>query len=153
MDTRLLSLTSRELVAAEAQYHISRYKICTKEKKDHKDEKEDQDEAYTSVESSAYDRLWLHQEGHFHSTPCGRYGRVDWPIIYFMNTLGVTMVKSHTKKHITSVGGWRQNLVKVHIFPGDKGKLLVATDNLTVQMLAAEYMKVKDELEKKSNAF
>ncbi|KAI0230442.1 hypothetical protein LSAT2_019238 [Lamellibrachia satsuma] len=67
-------------------------------------------------------------------------------LIYFMNTLGVTAVRNHTRKHTRRriEGEFGESL---HMFDGDNGRLLVVSDKLTVEMVATEYMKVKIELD------
>ena len=56
-DKKILALTSRDIVAAEAHYHCSCYKIYTKVKtkeREHESEKTERDEWYKIVEKQAY---------------------------------------------------------------------------------------------------
>ena len=60
-DEKILAITSRDIVAAEAHYHCSCYKIYTKVKtkeREHECEKTDRDERYQIVEKEAYANLF-----------------------------------------------------------------------------------------------
>ena len=60
-DEKILALTSRDIVAAEAHYHCSCYMIYTKVKtkeREHECEKTDRDEWYQIVEKEAYANLF-----------------------------------------------------------------------------------------------
>ena len=62
-----------------------------------------------------------------------------------MKAHGVEEVQASTKKHIRRKlqGEFKESLL---IFPNDTGKLFVIPDNLKITALAAEYMRLKGEL-------
>ena len=93
---------------------------------------------YSRTESSAHGMLFDHiRKVIFPEPRVATMVELTDKLIDFMSTIGVTVVRNHAKKFI-------RRRIKGE-FAGDKGKLLVMPDNLTVQMLATEYMKVKNE--------
>ena len=152
MDGKMLSITARELVAAETHYDKSCYIAYTRQrcfKSEQEEKKNEPDRVYARAEHAAYCRLFYYIRyllTLFLQPHMSTMVELTDKLIHFMNTLGVTVVKNHTKKHIrrrleTEFGE------SLHILPGDKGRLLVVPDNLSMQMLATEYLKVKNELD------
>ena len=155
MDSKMLSITSRELVAVEAHYHKSCYIAYTRQRPSpsvSQEEKEDSGAVYARAEQCAYEMLFnFIRQTLFTKPHVTKMVGLSEQLVLFMNMQGVTVVKSHTRKHI-----WRKLELEfgesLYIVPGEKGKLLVIPDNLTVQMIALEYMKLKGEFDALSNS-
>ena len=136
MDEKILAVTSRDIVAAEAHYHHSCYKNYTRMKISHEpeDDKEDGDED-EMAEKVAHTNLF-------------EYIRSD--IIPNKKIVTVTSLAAKLKSFIPSGRmnkstrkNFRRRLESelgnsVHIFQDDRGWLIMVPDNITVQDVVVE---------------
>lgn len=150
MDSRILAIVSRELVAAEGHYHRSCYRLYTKadvSKQEGTSKKDDDAEAqYEAAVNQPYSELFLFIRTEIFGNPQVMM-RTDLVsrMVASMNSLGIAQIKESTKKHVS-----RKLESKfagaLHIFPDGKGKLLLFPDNLSMKELAKENQSLKREL-------
>ena len=144
-DERIIAITSRDIVAAEAHYHASCYKLYTVKIRDSECHETDEDAIYKIIEREAYKELFVYIRSEI--IP---YKKIV-PVTFLANKLeslmscNVEFMNDSTKKHI------RRNLElelgnAVDIFPDGKGKLLVVPDNLTVKDVVLENQTLHQEL-------
>lgn len=148
-DERLIALTSRDIVAAEAHYHISCYKMYTKtdEKKVENDNGTDEYERYHTIEDEAYAELFEYIRTNV--IPNKRITPLtvlSARLESHMLTGGVRLLKDSTRKNMhrklkSELGD------SVDIFPDDKGKLLIVPDSVSVRDVALENQALRSELE------
>ena len=152
MDTAILAITSRDIVAAEAHYHRSCYRTYTrvKPKESPSGSGDDIEHAYSQEEKEAYDMLFSYMRTNLFLDP-----RIV-PMIHLieilvsnMNSLGVYDIKRQTKNHI------RRKLEAefgktIEIITDDKGKLFVLPDNLSREMIVKENLRLAAELDSTS---
>lgn len=150
MDNKILAVTSRELVAAEAHYHKTCYRDYTREYYSQTSIKsatvEDGDRTYADVEDDAYQMLFANIRDELFPNPrVLTMVELTASLVLYMKTHGMEEVQASTKKHIGRKlqGELKESLL---ISPDDTGKLLVIPDNLKITMLAAEHMRLKGEL-------
>uniref|UniRef100_H3B9B3 Uncharacterized protein n=1 Tax=Latimeria chalumnae TaxID=7897 RepID=H3B9B3_LATCH len=143
MDKKILSITSRELVAAEAHYHKSCLINYTRQRPAplaHTVESDNADLSYSNAEMTVYDMLFDHiRKTIFPEPHVVSMVELTEKLISFMNSLGVAAVKVHTKHIRRKLEGEFGD--SLQIFPSDR--LLIVPNNLTVQTLAKEYIKPK----------
>ena len=150
MDNKILAVTSRELVAAEAHYHKTCYRDYTREYYTQPRNKsatvEDGDRTYADAEDDAYQMLFANIRDDLFPNP-RVLTMVDLTenLVLYMKAHGVEEVRASTKKHIRRKlqGKFGESLL---IFPDHSGKLLVIPDNLKITALAAEQMRMKGKL-------
>ena len=149
MDSRVMAILSRDIVAAEGQYHRSCYRTYTREVgiSDSRDEsKVGDDVQYEDVLNQSYSELFVFIRNDLFVNPrVTTMVELSDRLFASMNSFGVKEVKDSTKKHI------RRKLESefgksLHIFPDAKGKLLLCPDNLTVCELAKQNQSLKTEL-------
>lgn len=156
-DATILAVTSREIVAAEAHYHRSCYREYTRHldrphhttTDDMNDEMESTDDGtYTTAERDSYVELFEYiREEVLTSPDVITLSNLTSRLTLTMKYKGATDIKPSTRTHI------RRKLERefgssIHIFPDDKGKLLLVPDNLSVFELAKMYHATKQELER-----
>lgn len=152
-DESILAATSRDIVAAEAHYHVSCYKNYTRGKsKEHehndsdgKENETDGDKLYVMIESEAYENLF----------DCIRSEVIPNKKIVALASLTKNLessiisrggnLRAYTKKHI------RRTLESelgdsVDIFPDDKGKLLMVPDSVSLEDVVLENQTLHREL-------
>ena len=105
MDHKIIAITSRELVAAEAHYHKSCYRNYTRGEKQKStvEPSSDDDIRYQTDEQNAYHLLCDHIRSTLFSEPqTMRLTTLTDRLAEFMGTLGYTsdQVKQQTKNHI-----------------------------------------------------
>ena len=150
LDQRMIAITSRELVAGEGHYHKSCYRNYTREMKPRTEDTsvvEDDDEAaYRKAEQEAYKMLFKDIRDSICVDPkVMRLTKLTEQFVQIMQSLGQREVKSHTKKHI------RRKLesefgTSLHFVACSNGRVLLYPDNLSVQTLVVESIKLEDEL-------
>jgi len=150
MDNKILAVTSRELVAAEAHYHKTCYRDYTREYYSQPSSKsataEDGGRTYADVEDDAYQMLFANiRDDWFPNPRVLTMVELTASLVLYMTAHGVEEVQASTKKHIRLKlqGKFGENLL---IFPDDTGNLLGITDNRKITTLAAEQMRMKGEL-------
>ena len=150
MDNKILAVTSRELVAAEAHYHKTCYRDYTREYYTQPRNKsatvEDGDRTYADVEDDAYQMLFANiRDDLFPNPRVLTMVELTAKLVLYMKAHGVEEVQASTKKHIRRKlqGEFGESLL---IFPDDNGKLLVIPDNLKITTLAAEQIRMEGEL-------
>lgn len=152
-DANILAVT-RDIVAAEAQYHVSCYKNYTRVKKiEHdckdKNEKEnetDGDELYQSVEREAYEDLFKYIRTDIISNKkIVPITSLTTKLESFMWSGGVEHLHDSTRKHICRK--LESELGKsVDIFSDDKGKLLMVPDSVSFKDVVLENQMLQREL-------
>eukprot|EP00745_Piridium_sociabile_P027749 TRINITY_DN44663_c0_g1_i3.p1 TRINITY_DN44663_c0_g1~~TRINITY_DN44663_c0_g1_i3.p1 ORF type:complete len:1606 (-),score=395.32 TRINITY_DN44663_c0_g1_i3:590-5317(-) len=151
VDSRVMTILSRDIVAAEGQYHRSCYRAYTREVdirfSDARDKsKVGDDVQYEDAVNQSYSELFLFIRNDLVANPrVTTMAELSGKLFASMNSFGVEHVKDSTKKHI------RRKLESefgksLHIFPDAKGKLLLCPDNLTVCELAKENQSLKTVL-------
>ena len=144
-DDKILSVTSRDMVAAEVHYHVSCYKDYTRIMKK-SDYKADGDEIYKNIERQAYEKLFKYiRTDIIPQKMIVQVGTLVKKLESFMLDDGVTLLKDSSKKHI------RRNLEaqlgkSVDIFPDDKGKLLMVPDSVSLRDVILENQILEREL-------
>jgi hypothetical protein len=110
-------------------------------------EKTDQDEWYQRVEKEAYANLFDYiRTGIFHSKKIVLVTSLTMKLESFMLSGGVELLRDSTRKHIhrtlkSELGD------SVHLFPDDKGKLLMVPDSVSLQDVVLENQSLRRELE------
>ncbi|KAG1659185.1 hypothetical protein GQR58_022660 [Nymphon striatum] len=152
-DTKILALSSRELVAAEAHYHRSCYKEYTRKDVSKScvevcdDESDDESEtSYLEIEAECYQMLFSFTREHvISSLNVMRFSNIRKQLVDYMAAAGVKVKKS-TKKHVRRKieAEFGSNL---HIINDEKGRLVMYPDKLSADTLALRNIKMKEELE------
>lgn len=139
MVSRILAIVSRDLVVAEGHNHRC-YRLYTKEEVPLEMISSYEDDAAAAQYEAALNKSYNPQM----MTMTDLSSR----LVASMNSQGIVQVKKSTKKHI------RRNLEgefggALHIFPDEKGKLLLYPDcpDLSMRELAIENPEVKPEAE------
>lgn len=148
MDTRLLAITSRELVAAEAHYHKSCYRDYTREDKLLFEKPADADSAYNDAEKRSYEQLFAYIRSDLFQAPrVDKITNLSDRLSKFMEDAGYNAkgIKPQTKKHLRRKLE-REFQESLHIFSDDKGKLLIMPDNLSIVALAKENIALKEQM-------
>ena len=150
MDTKIIGLTSRELVAAEAHYHKSCYKSYTRSRPERDlpetQNEKDSDRQYSQKESEAYESLFEFVRGDLFARPrIIEMTKLCDVLESNMKCLGVELILQHTKKHLrrkleTEFGD------AIEIIATDKGKLLFIPNNLSKAMLVKENFQMAAQL-------
>ena len=151
MDSRLLAIVSRELVAAEAHYHRSCYRSYTKDpltsvEKDELSPLESTD--YECVEKCAYEQLYLYIRSELiPKALIATMTELTAKLILLMKSFGINEVKESVKKHI------RRKLENefgdtLHFIQNDKGKLIVYPDNISKHDLVKELCEYRSKVNK-----
>ena len=156
MDSRILAIVSRDLVAAEGHYHRSCYRIYTKEEVVQKEasvtEDDEAEAQYEAAVNESYNELFLFIRTELFSNPqVVTMTELTARVIASMNSNGIAQVRESTKKHL------RRKLESefagsLHIFPDGKGKLLIIPDNLSIMEVAKENLSLRLELQKLKSA-
>ncbi|KAG0728125.1 hypothetical protein GWK47_033150 [Chionoecetes opilio] len=154
LESRILGIVSRDIVAAEAHYHRSCYRFYTRgetsQQKDavSADDKEDED-IYEAAVSQSYSELFHYIRMELSGTPkVLMMTDVTSRLVAPMKSFGVDQVQDSTKKHL------RQRIEKefggfLHIIQDHNGKLHIYPDSLTVQELVRENQSLKKQLKTK----
>eukprot|EP00058_Branchiostoma_floridae_P019404 XP_002604894.1 hypothetical protein BRAFLDRAFT_77273 [Branchiostoma floridae] len=153
MDTRLLALVSRDLVAAEGHYHRSCYRLYTKVRanagcvKNDESEGREKNSPYECALDQAYKGLFdfIRNEVIANSKVL-KMTELSLRLADSMKSLGFPNVKDSTKKHM------RQRIERefastLHIFSDDKGRLVIHPDNVSKCDLIIRNQKLEKELE------
>lgn len=148
-DDKILAVTSRDIVAAEAHYHISCYKDYTriiKKDKGHNDEETDGDALYKRIEREAYNDLFKFiRTDIIPKKMIVQLSSLAMKLESFMLSSGITLMKDSTRKHIhrkleSELGN------AVNIFPDDTGKLLMVPESVTLNDVVLENQNLQREL-------
>jgi len=150
-DPKILAVASRDLVAAEAHYHHSCYRMYTNKGGETAttDVSPDAEEdcLYNEAERHANESLYTFIRDDLFTNP-RVLKMIDLTaiVVEVMSNTGITMTKESTKKHI------RRNIEKefadtLHFCKDDKGKTLVFPHTLTIYELVKENQKLKDKIE------
>lgn len=151
-DSHILTVTSRDIVAAEAHYHRSCYRDYTRNpsRQHHAlkvEDMETDDSQYWDIEQRSYENLFdFIREEVIASPDIIALKSLTHKLIQIMQSFGVSTVKESTKNHI------RRKLENefgnsIHIFPDDKGRLIVMPDSMSIYDLAKRFQATKQELE------
>ena len=150
LDDKILAITSRELVAAEARYHKSCYKADTRTYIcDTKAAEPDTAETrYHEREQQAYQMLFDHvRETLFNQPQVVKLTALTDVLLNNLRTIGFPNenIQSSTKKHIRRKleGEFAESL---HFIQADNGRVLVYPDNLSFDQLVNENMQMKEKL-------
>ena len=149
-DEKIIAVTSRDIVAAEAHYHVSCYKNFTSTKgyrpSSTNEKTDNEDTLYQKAEEEAYSELWHYVKD---DLVCNQ---AIVPLAALLDKLrrsilsrGINSVKDSTRTH------FRRKLEarfpeELHIFPDSRGKLLVMPQSLDAKELACRCQSLKVEL-------
>ena len=153
-DEKIIAATSREIVAAEAHYHVSCYKNYTRDgtktpeckDKSNKQNEIDESELYQEIEREAYTNLFAYIRTDI--IPNKKVVEVTCltsKLESFMLSSGVERMTNSTRKHI------RRRLESelessIDIFPDDKGKLLLVPESVSLKDVVLENQTLQREL-------
>ncbi|XP_062584618.1 uncharacterized protein LOC134246311 [Saccostrea cucullata] len=144
-DDKIIAVTSRDIVAAEAHYHISCYKEYTKVKKselkdtDQTNTESDGDEQYQKIVREAYEKLFeFIRSDVLDSKSIVPVTFLTEKLESIMLSLGVQHMQDTTRKHIrrkleTELGE------SVDILPDNKGKLLMFPEGVLLRDVVVEH--------------
>ena len=147
-DRKILAITSRDIVAAEAHYHLSCYKNYTRVKKKgcKHSERMSEDDAYQMVEREAFADLFEHiRTVVIPSKKIVPVSSLTTKLESSMLSGGIISIRDSTRKHI------RRRLESelensVQIYPDDKGKLLMVPDSVQLRDAVLEIQSLRKEL-------
>ena len=148
MDERILAITLRELVAAEAHYRRTCYRDYTRAyySKSSKVVVDDDDQSYSKIESDAFQMLFDSIRSDLFTSP-RIVPMMDLiaQLVDFMKDQGVEEVWLGTKKHIRRKleAEFGESLSIFH----NNGKLLVVPDSLDIKNLSSQLMSIKKEFD------
>ena len=143
-DEKIIAVTSREIVAAEAHYHRLCYRNYTRAKSEH--EGGDSSNLYQKIEKESHARLFEYiRTDIFPSKKIVPIASLTAKLESFMLASGIEQMHDSTKKHI------HRKLVSefegsVQIFPDDEGKLLMVPDTMTLRDVVVENQILEREL-------
>ena len=148
LDSRILAILSRGIVAAEGHYHRLCYRDYTRKENinDSCDKiKTNNDAQYEDVVNQSNGELFFFIKNDLFTNPHVKaMAELSHKLFQSMNLYGVNHVKYSTKKYIP----WKLESEfgkSQHIFPDAKGKLLLCPDILTVCELAKENQSLKTD--------
>eukprot|EP00058_Branchiostoma_floridae_P000977 XP_002586465.1 hypothetical protein BRAFLDRAFT_106667 [Branchiostoma floridae] len=152
MDFRMISLASRDLIAAEGQYHRSCYREYTRSTacvagNDDNNEGSMRQDPYESALDTAYQELFQFIRNDLFTNPrVLRMTDLSSRLVESMKSLGIEQIKDSTKKHM------RRSLESefsstLHFFSDDNLRLLVYPDNLS----RCDLVKANQALQKELN--
>lgn len=151
-DAKMLAITSRELVAAEAHYHKSCYRQYTRVKETKKIEsQEDDDELYWQRESEAYAKLFEHIRHNLFPNPhIVELTHLTKLLVNKLQQCGVQDIKTGTKTHIKRK--LEAEFANSLEFVTDvNGRVLVMPSNLTREIMAVELMRLTKDAKQKTD--
>ena len=146
LDSKILAIVSRDIVAAEAHYHRSCYRLYTRDaEQGDADEEQEEDEYDVAVRHSYRELFQFIRMELFPDPKVMMMTEVASRLLASLESFGVDRVQDSTKKHI------RRTLEQefgesLHILQDNNGKLLVYPDSLTIQELVRENQSLKKEL-------
>ena len=154
VDERILALTSRDIVAAEAQYHRTCYRIYTRSRLSEETESNvhtiNEESEYWLVESNAYDELFEFIRLDLMKQPrlimlTDLRDRLECS----MRSQGITEIKQSTKKNL------RRNLEDAFgssllMSSLANRRIVVIPDTLSKETLAKDYVLLKETVEKQT---
>ncbi len=153
MDEKVLALLSRDIVAAEAHYHRTCYRLYIKNESenvtidnDHGRNDTDTDREYSTIENTAYNELLSYIRNELFTNPTViPMSDITSKLVAGMNALGCHVVKPATKKHL------RRRLEttfadSLHFVNDDRGRLIVYPESLSRDMLVIELVRLRTEL-------
>ena len=152
-DNKILAITSRELVAAEAHYHKTCYRNYTRDEKPKAvtATMANEDVAYQEAEQESYMMLFKHIRDTIFTNPQAvRLTHLTDKLVEFMRTYGFQDVKKQTKNHI------RRKLEaefcqSLHFITETNGRVLVYPDNLSLAQALTDNVMLKDKVQEQKS--
>jgi hypothetical protein len=149
-DAKIIGLTCRDIVAAEAHYHRTCYRNYTRVTTTSKqlDASEESLQHYSKVECDSYDDLFKFiRTSIIPNQEIVPLASLTDKLKSIMISKGIDEVKDSTKKNI------KRNVLKhlgncLKIYSDNTGKLLVVPDTVTVETVVKENQRLKDELKR-----
>ncbi|KAL8567726.1 hypothetical protein ACOMHN_009034 [Nucella lapillus] len=154
-DSKIIAVTSRDVVAAEAQYHQTCYRIYTKgtstdrlatQEKADEEMPDDEERTYKKAEDASYALLFKHIKEELMAQPdVIPLVSLTEKLKMFMSMNGIKEVKDSTTRHI------RRKLEvrfgdELIMFPYKRGKVLVMPVTLSSHELGRMYQALKIQL-------
>ena len=147
-DTKLLAITSRDIVAAEAHYHASCYRDYTRPAPGLETEPapSQENDIYLEKQDESYAELFHYiRTDILPNKQIIRITTLTEKLRMMMSARGIHSLTESTKKHL------RRKLEQelgdcIHIFADTKGKLVVVPDCITIQDIVSEYCDMEREL-------
>ena len=156
MNDKILAITSRELVAAEAHYHNSCYRNFTRGEKSEAatpSVENNEQQLYQQAVQNAYNMLFQHVRNTLFSAPeVIKLTSLTEMLVNLMSMLGyiddevLPQTKKQIRRRLESEFGESLHFVKTA-----EGKVLIYPDNLTMESLAKENNELKNQLESVSH--
>lgn len=149
LDNKMLAITSRNIVAAEAHYHKTCYRNYTRDEKPKAvtANMTNEDVAYQEAEQESYLMLFKHiRDTMFTDPQAVRLTHLTDTLVEFMRTYGYDDVKKQTKNHI------RRKLDaefcdSLHFISETNGRVLVYPDNLSLAQALRDNVILKDKVQ------
>ena len=151
-DTRMLAVTSRDIVAAEACYHASCYKRYTSVREQTTADGSGADKTndeYKKAENCAYQVLYRYIRTNLFSNPrIVPLSELTSKLVSLLHDEGIGEIRLSTKTHI------RRNLESefgdtLRFFSaGAANKVYLRPNNLSTDSIACDYIDVKDKLDR-----
>ena len=149
-DTKITAIASRDMVAAEAHYHHSCYRMYTKIETDTTDAASlitEEEYLYNESERQAYQSMFTFIRNDLFVRPrVVKLSELTRRLTEDITLTGIPKIKDSTKKHI------RRSIEKefadtIRFCNDDKGKVLLFPSSLTAYELAKENQKLKDMIQ------
>lgn len=151
-DTKLIALTCRDIVAAEAHYHKSCYRDYTRPAYAYASKQIDAPEEnlqhYSKIECDSYDDLITFiRSSIIPNKQIVTLVTLTDKLQSIMISKGIAELKDSTRKHV------KRNLLKhlgssLKIYSDNTGKLLVVPNSVTLETVVKENHSLKDELKR-----
>lgn len=152
-DSRILALTSRDMVAAEAHYHRSCYKkytnaTATSSNNKHDIEGDQEEKHYKEIEEESYKELIkFFKTSIIPNKQVIPVSSLKDKLVASIKSKGIKEVKESSKTHI------KRNLLKhlghcIKIVSDHEGKSIVVSNSVTVEDLVKENQHLKKQLNK-----
>ena len=148
MDSRILAIVSRDLVAAEGHYHTSCYKIYTKEVSKEEvvnieDDGDSADAQYEAAVKQSYNELFLFIRTEIFGNPCViTMPSLTSRLVSSIKSQGIVKTTKHIRRKLES-----EFAGVLHIISNANGKLPLFPDNLSMDELVKENQSLKSELQ------
>ena len=148
-DEHMLAIvSSQEMIAVEAHYHVTCYKNYTRNRPQKAAQSVDPDvDTYTTTEEEAYKQLFHYIRGEvIDKSKIVTVVELTAKLVQIMQDMNIETVLDKTKKHV------RRKLElefgsSIQIFPNEKGKLLLLPDNVSLIQLAIRTKQLEEQLE------
>ena len=148
LDTDILAITSRDIIAAEAQYHKTCYRDYTRKRPDNVIKEDNiEEESCSKQEKEAFKRLFDFIRNDLFTNPrILPLTELRAKFISFMNDCGVTDVRDCAKKHVRRYVEYEFGDAIQFFYV--QSRTYIRPDNLSIESIASDYVVAKNKLDK-----